>query len=79
MAEGRVIGDRSDSTVNNIKFEGKRAAIISLSESTQRKQLVAYSRHPDRLDKAVQVRLNDGFTVKVPSSIKDVENIDIVF
>jgi hypothetical protein len=36
------------------------------------------SRHPDRLDKAVQVPPSDGFTVKVLGNVEDVEHVDTI-
>jgi hypothetical protein len=41
-------------------------------------KLVAYSRHSERLDKAVQVRLHDRLAFEVVGSFRNIEHVDVI-
>lgn len=42
------------------------------------KKLVAYGRHSERLDEAVQVRLHDRLAFEVVRSFRNIEHVDVI-
>jgi hypothetical protein len=65
--------------MTNVKLEGNKRLSHNVSHRhAEPNQLVAYGRHSERLDEAVQVRLHDRLAFEVVRSFRNIEHVDVI-